>query len=325
MLYTLVDPEPGYEVAYNRWYERDHFYGGCMTGPWCFAGSRWVATRELKDLRFPAEGNSISDPVDRGSYVAIYWVEDGHHDDHFAWGADQVVKLYTEGRGFQERRHAHTVLYRHRSNRYRDKDPVPVDLALDHHYAGIASVVVEPTGGAEPVDLDAWLDNEGLPPLFTDGPVASCAQWTAVPRDGMTSNAPMDLGSSPPGLDTTMQVFFLEEDPRPAGAGSWTMRSAWRPQGWAGLPRRHRSSAPRSEPTATLTSSGSRWVARCRQSQRGSDPGQGLHHGGEFHHGVLVEADVGQAPTFPPGQQGFHALPCRTDQNVRGGQGRFGV
>ena len=98
MLYTLVDPEPGHEVAYNRWYERDHFYGGCMTGPWCFAGSRWVATRELKDLRFPAKGNSISDPVDRGSYVAIYWVEDGHHDDHFAWGADQVVRLYTAGR-----------------------------------------------------------------------------------------------------------------------------------------------------------------------------------------------------------------------------------
>ena len=28
MLLTLVDPEPGHEVAYNRWYERDHFYAG---------------------------------------------------------------------------------------------------------------------------------------------------------------------------------------------------------------------------------------------------------------------------------------------------------
>ena len=109
MLYTLVDPHEGHEVAYNRWYERDHFYGGCMTGPWCFAGSRWVATRELKDMRFPVEGNSVNDPVDRGSYVAIYWVEAGHHGDHFAWGADQVVKLYTAGRGFNERTHAHTA------------------------------------------------------------------------------------------------------------------------------------------------------------------------------------------------------------------------
>ena len=46
MLFTLVDPEKGHEVAYNRWYERDHFYAGCMVGPWLFAGSRWVAPRE---------------------------------------------------------------------------------------------------------------------------------------------------------------------------------------------------------------------------------------------------------------------------------------
>ena len=214
MLYTLVDPDPGHEVAYNRWYERDHFYGGCMTGPWCFAGSRWVATRELKDLRFPTVGNSVNDPVDRGSYLAVYWVEDGHHDDHFAWGADQVVRLYRAGRGFQERRHAHTVLYMHRSNRYRDADPVPADVALDHHYAALATVVVEPGEGTSADDLAAWVDAEGLPGVFADGPVALCAQWTAVLRDEMTKNAPMDLGSPPIGPDATMQLFFLEEDPR---------------------------------------------------------------------------------------------------------------
>ncbi|WP_436775170.1 hypothetical protein [Yinghuangia sp. YIM S09857] len=45
MLLTLVDPHPGFERAYNRWYERDHYYGGCLVGPHLFAGSRWVATR----------------------------------------------------------------------------------------------------------------------------------------------------------------------------------------------------------------------------------------------------------------------------------------
>ena len=214
MLYTLVDPDQGREVAYNRWYERDHFYGGCMVGPWCLAGSRWVATRELKDLRFPTEANSVSDPADRGSYLAIYWVEDGHHDDHFAWGAEQVVRLYGAGRGFQDRRHAHTVLYRHLVDHYRDVDPVPVELALDHHYAGISSVVVEPTDGVSTDALASWIRAEGLPPVFADGPVASCSTWTAVPRDDMTSNAPMDLGSPPIGPDATLQVFFLEDDPR---------------------------------------------------------------------------------------------------------------
>ena len=52
MLLTLVDPHKGFESAYNRWYERDHFYAGCMEGPWQIAGSRWVATREMKDLRW---------------------------------------------------------------------------------------------------------------------------------------------------------------------------------------------------------------------------------------------------------------------------------
>ena len=33
MLLTLVEPHRGHEVAYNRWYERDHFYAGLHGGP----------------------------------------------------------------------------------------------------------------------------------------------------------------------------------------------------------------------------------------------------------------------------------------------------
>src|SRR6184192_4512422 len=41
MLFTLVEPHRGHEVAYNRWYERDHFYSGCMIGPGILAGKKW--------------------------------------------------------------------------------------------------------------------------------------------------------------------------------------------------------------------------------------------------------------------------------------------
>ena len=54
VLFTLVEPHKGHEVAYNRWYERDHFYAGCMIGRGWFAGQRWISPRRLKDLRFPA-------------------------------------------------------------------------------------------------------------------------------------------------------------------------------------------------------------------------------------------------------------------------------
>src|SRR6187401_525310 len=89
LLFTMVEPHKGHEVAYNRWYERDHFYAGCMVGPWLFSGRRWVATSDLKDQRPTPDEPLFGDPR-AGTYLATYWVEDGHHDDHFSWGLEQV-------------------------------------------------------------------------------------------------------------------------------------------------------------------------------------------------------------------------------------------
>ena len=118
-LLTLVEPHRGSEVAYNRWYERDHFYAGCMIGPWLFAGRRWVATRDLKDLRFPDDTPFVPNVRD-GSYVAIYWIHDDHYDDHVEWATEQVNWLYANGRGYQNRVHKHTGMYFHRGRWYRD-------------------------------------------------------------------------------------------------------------------------------------------------------------------------------------------------------------
>lgn len=103
-----------------------------MVGPWLFAGSRWVAPRKLKDLCWPHD-TTIAKPYDAGSYIAIYWVEQGHHDEHFnEWAIRQVVDLYANGRGFPERTHQHTSFFDHLGSLYSDADPVPIDLALDH-------------------------------------------------------------------------------------------------------------------------------------------------------------------------------------------------
>ena len=75
MLFTMVDPTRGHEVAYNRWYERDHFYAGCMLGAWTISGARFVATRDLKDLRAP-DSTVAPDPLD-GSYLSLYWIVAG--------------------------------------------------------------------------------------------------------------------------------------------------------------------------------------------------------------------------------------------------------
>jgi len=214
MLYTLVDPNPGHEVAYNRWYERDHFYAGCMIGPWLFAGRRWVATRALKDLRFPAD-SSVADPVDRGSYLAIYWVLEGHHDDHFSWASTQVWELYGQDRGFAERRHAHTVMFNSPWSQYRDDDPVPIELALDHGYAGLVSVFVDRAEGHDDAEVAETLRAAASEHLLgPDSPVASSVSWKPIPRnDEVDGNAPMDLGSPTGGDGRTLQLFFVESDP----------------------------------------------------------------------------------------------------------------
>lgn len=180
MLFTLVEPHPGFEVAYNRWYERDHFYAGCMVGPWLFAGRRFVATRDLKDLRFGAEPDLFSD-VRRGSYLAVYWILEGRHDDHVDWALRQVHWLHENGRMFAERDHVHTLLYRHAWTAAAATTTVPAELALDHPFGGLAATVVEPAAGVSAGELGDYVRATFEPELelgFTPIPLPADAPVT---------------------------------------------------------------------------------------------------------------------------------------------------
>ncbi len=213
MLFTLVDPDPGHEVAYNRWYERDHYYGGVLLGAGTLAGSRWVATRALKDLRFPTD-STVATPVDRGSYLAVYFIEASMIGEHFAWASEEVHKLYDAGRGFDERTHAHTALYTHQGTAYRDDDGVPVELALDHRYPGLVSIHLDRVDGVKHREFDQWFRTEGAAALLgPDSPVAMVSSWRPIIPEGGGSDAPMDLGSGPGTPQRSAQVCFVEEDP----------------------------------------------------------------------------------------------------------------
>ncbi len=211
MLLTMVEPHKGFEKAYNRWYERDHFYAGCMVGPWLFAGSRWVATRELKDLRWPPDGN-VAKPYDAGSYIAIYWVEKGHHRQHFDdWAVPQVRDLYAGGRGFAERSHVHTSLFNHLGSVYRDEDPVPVDLALDHGYDGLIALWWDATSGTAD-ELRQRLDSAYLPELLAGSGIEIASSWApSVPDEG-PRDVPMDLGSPSGSVNRLVQLLFVTGD-----------------------------------------------------------------------------------------------------------------
>ncbi len=174
-LVTIVEPHRGHEVAYNRWYERDHFYAGCLIGSWTLSGARFVATRDLKALRYPADSPVISDPTG-GSYLALYWILAGGFGKWMHWGSEQVAWLHERDRMFEHRDHAHTLMYKFRTQ-YEAPDGVPVELALDHRSPYVVVVVGEPSEGTSLDEIDAWFASRAL--LGAVG-----AELTAIPLPG---------------------------------------------------------------------------------------------------------------------------------------------
>jgi hypothetical protein len=162
LLFTMVEPHKGHEVAYNRWYERDHFYAGCMIGRWQFAGARYVATRDCKAKRDPADSPITSDPS-AGSYLAIYWVLDGHHDEWNEWGVEQVNWLHANDRMFPARDHIHTALYEYAGEANAPGSTMPVDLALDRAYPGMVAVIGEMADGVDAARVTKWLQDLPCP------------------------------------------------------------------------------------------------------------------------------------------------------------------
>jgi len=210
MLFTMVEPHPGHEVEYNRWYERDHFYGGVLTGAWSFAGDRFVATRPLKDLRYPTVTPMTPDPL-VGSYLALYWVLDGHHDEWNRWSVDTVKELHATGRMYTERTHVHTLLYRPDWSIERDEHGTPAELALDRNYAGLVVNVGELTDGATHADVEAWTRNEWAKAAMAE-PWGPDLVINATPLP-LLDDAPPDVPRVANAERRFLQLHFLDHQP----------------------------------------------------------------------------------------------------------------
>jgi len=154
-LITMVEPNPGHERAYNRWYEDDHFFSGAMAMPWMFSGRRWVATRELQALRYPAD-STVAQPLDAGKYISTYWITDGRYDDHLRWTVATNQRLLPDGRIYLDRTHVYTSFQQYLGAAYRDVDG-PRDIhSLEYPYAGMVVEVIDaPDGRRE--ELVSWL------------------------------------------------------------------------------------------------------------------------------------------------------------------------
>lgn len=107
---SYIEPHAGQAVAFNRWYEGDHFPATVKAGPGVFAAARFVATRECKQLR-PQSGRLFGDPK-VGSYLGVAWVLPGKLAEWDEWVGREMATIAAEGRLFPGRDHVHTAVYR---------------------------------------------------------------------------------------------------------------------------------------------------------------------------------------------------------------------
>jgi len=213
-LITLVEPNPGFEREYNRWYEDDHFYAGVRVGPWVFAGRRWVATRDLRQLRYPAD-SPIAVPVDAGCYISIYWFLAGHHDDVVRWAISAMSDNlnFQEGRTFAERKHVFTTFSTYELGVLRDPaSPMRPEHALDHPFPGLVVEILDAGDAGDREGLLDWVREEFAPAEMVGGPLAMCIGFFPAPRPTPTRVAGV---TEPPNLGRLLTLlWFLDVDPR---------------------------------------------------------------------------------------------------------------
>jgi hypothetical protein len=209
-LITMVEPHVGHDHAYNRWYEDDHYYAGCLAMPWMFAGRRWVAPVPLQKLRYPAD-SAIAEPIETGKYIATYWITDGRYEDHMRWTVSTNQRLFADGRVFQERTHVFTSFQRYRGAWYRD-DIGPRDIhALDHHYGGLVVEVIDSANAEQREQLLTWLRDQRSPVFMRGTSVAMGLAFQPQPLPGDKQPYMKDVE----GVDDRLTVlWFTEGDPR---------------------------------------------------------------------------------------------------------------
>jgi hypothetical protein len=212
---TLVEPHPEGLEEYNRWYEHDHAYAAVTAAPGCFAYRRFVATRDLKAVRYP-DDSAVARPPSTGSFIALYWIEQGRFDDTFGFSFGVTPDLAAAGRMNADRDHVSTATYAFLGATAREPEPIPAEIALDHPYPGLVCLWLRPAEGTSMADLAAWCRAELDPVTLAAGsPVGQVLDFGQCDFPG---GIPAMTGKR----DEIVRCYFVDTDPR----GCWDERFA---------------------------------------------------------------------------------------------------
>ena len=208
-IFNLAEPHAGHELAWNRYYERDHLIAGAACAPWTISTQRWMATRRHKAARYPRE-NPIAEPAEKGSFLAGIWIQKDRFDDQQQWVAAQMKSLAEQGRTFDERDVLTAASYDLVGTVARDADGVPPELALDRRYPGLVLAWVERTREHSLETLQNALLDEVLPELVEKSPTEQALCFTPLPKASWWPKAAPEVA----GVGERLLIaFFVECDP----------------------------------------------------------------------------------------------------------------
>lgn len=215
LMIAIAEPYREGLEAYHRWFERDHMYSAVLIGPGAFAAERYVATQDLKALRYPSDGGVFSS-IDRGSFVALYYLVKDSVEEHYAWSYPQSARLAQAGRSNRDRELVLTWLCDYRGRVAREAESVPPEITLDHRHEGLVMVWLESASDERPAELARWLEEEYLPRSLRDSPIDQVLLFT--PRDFPTpaEDVPITPGSIAPNPWTErglLLLYFLDTSP----------------------------------------------------------------------------------------------------------------
>jgi hypothetical protein len=206
---ALHDPVRGHEAAFDEWYEADHMLAAGTMAPWTIGGMRWVADRELKALRYPAEGPF--GPATRGSYMMLFWIQRDRLADQQAWVTEAMVDIAAQDRNFADRDAVTATTYDFVGHRSRDARGVPPVLALAHHFPGAVLVIAERAADTTVAALGDVLLDTLLGPQMAGSPLALVTAFAPRPKEAWWPAAyPQVEGVG----DRLFLVCFTDTDPR---------------------------------------------------------------------------------------------------------------
>ena len=208
-LITFVEPYREHVAEYNRWYEHDHAYTAVTSAPGCFAYRRFVATKPLKALRYP-DPSAVADPLDKGSYVSLFWFERDRVGEVFDYSFGITPSLASAGRMNNDRDHVSTGVYEYLGDTARPPSAVPPEIALDHPWIGLVMAWLRPSAGTSVADLAAWSREE------LDHEISSGRGPVGQVLDFAQRDFPGGMAALTGRVEELIRCYFLDTDPRQA-------------------------------------------------------------------------------------------------------------